>query len=92
MVGILDDPDKSAKFLVEVMKAGGQMNFAGVHDWQEAGLRDRVKEWLEKVRQLAQEFSPEGYSLSLNIPFGVSLGFSWTAPAKREDSTRTRWT
>ena len=87
MTGILDNPDEGARLLIELMKTGGQLrqqiesrqiDFARLSPEQEAGLRDKLKEWLKKALELAEEFSPESYSISLSALFVGSIGFSWT--------------
>lgn len=85
MVGILDDSDKGAKVILQVMKAGTlakeeiysrQLDLGKLSETQEAGLRDKLKEWLQKTLELAKEFSPSTYSVSISVPMVGSISFS----------------
>jgi hypothetical protein len=87
MVGILDDTDKGAKLMLQVMSAGTlakeqiqsrQLDLGKLSEAQEAGLRDKLKEWLQKGLKLAKEFSPSMYSVSISVPMVGSISFSWS--------------
>ena len=93
MIGIIADPDKGATVLMEMIKVGGQfkqevesrqIDFARLYETQEAGLRDKLNEWLKEALELAKEFGPQSYSVNISIPFVGSVGFSWTLPSKAE--------
>ena len=84
MTGIINRPDEGAKILLEIMKTGSQTrreiesrDLAKLSEYQEAALRDKLKEWLQRALELAKEFSPESYSVNISIPFVGSVGFSW---------------
>lgn len=37
-----------------------------------------MKEWLQKGFELAKEFSPSTYSVSISVPMVGSISFSWS--------------
>jgi len=41
-------------------------------------LRDKLREWLKKGLELAEEFSPSMYSVSISVPMVGSISFSWS--------------
>ena len=70
--------------VLEIIKAGSQTrteieykDLAKLTDYQEAAVRDKLKEWLQRALELAKEFSPESYSVNISIPLVGSVGFSW---------------
>ena len=92
MAGILDDLDRGAIVILEIMKAGNQareeihsrqLDLGKLSETQEVGLRDKLKEWLQKSFELAKEFSPSTYSVSIGMPMVGSISFSW--PLQSED-------
>jgi len=46
---------------------------------EEARLRDRIKEWLKKVREIAEEVKPTQFSVGADVSFPprVSVSFTW---------------
>jgi len=87
MAGILDDLDKGTKLILQVMKAGTlakeeiqsrQLDLGKLSEPQEAGLRDKLREWLKKGLELVEEFSPSMYSVSISVPMVGSISFSWS--------------
>jgi hypothetical protein len=42
-----------------------------------AGLKERVEDWVDKVKEVADRFGPASYTISLNVPWGVSVSFTW---------------
>ena len=87
MAGILDDPGKGAKLILQVMKAGTlakeeiqsrQLDLGKLSEQQEAGLRDKLREWLKKGLELAEEFSPSMYPVNISVPMVGSISFSWS--------------
>ena len=87
MAGIFDDLDQGAKVILEIMKAGTQakeeiqsrqLDLGKLSETQEAGLSDKLKEWLQKGFELAKEFSPSTYSVSTSVPMVGSISFSWS--------------
>jgi hypothetical protein len=64
--------------LVEVWKLGREIEVQATAkgpDW----LEKRLKEWLERVQQLAQKFGPDSFAVSLGIPFGIQVSLTWPA-------------
>ena len=85
MTGILDNPNQGAKVLFEILKAGAQtkaeiesrqLDLTRLYQEQEAGLRDKLAEWLRKALELAKEFSPDSYSVSIGVPIVGTIGFT----------------
>jgi hypothetical protein len=42
-----------------------------------ADVQKRLEEWLEKLQNLVKRFKPKSYTISANIPWGVSVAFTW---------------
>lgn len=89
MNGLISNPDKGAEAIVQMIKAGTEAKeyieklglprpvTRALTSTEESSLRDKLKKWLEKVRELAKDFSPESYSVTLSVPFVGSVSFSW---------------
>ena len=87
MVSILDNTEKGAEVLLEVMVAGSQVRaivesrqfkLAELTDLRKQDVRNTLKLWLDKARELAKEFSPEAFSVGVNVPFVGSVNFTWS--------------
>ena len=46
-----------------------------------ASVEDKVREWVQKVRNIADKFGPTSYAISVGIPLGLSASFTWTTDA-----------
>jgi len=44
-----------------------------------AGLDERIYKWLDRVRKTALKFDAKDFTISLQIPFGLSASFTWPA-------------
>jgi hypothetical protein len=40
-------------------------------------IKKRVQEWVDSVLEVADRFKAKTYTVSLNIPWGVSASFTW---------------
>ncbi len=49
---------------------------------EETGLRDRIKEWLKRGLEIANEFKPREFTISAEIGFPPRIGtsFTWSMP------------
>ena len=87
MNGLMGEPDKGAILVLEIMKSGAKVGaYIETHQVKlaeisggaiEADLRDRLREWLNKTRELAKGLSPDSYSVTLSVPFVGSVSFTW---------------
>ena len=88
MNGIFDNPEKGSELLLEILQSSAgckieidshniRLETLDSVDWVKVDLRDKLKDWIEKGRELTNEFKPDSYSVTLNVPFSVSIGFSW---------------
>jgi hypothetical protein len=44
-------------------------------------IEDKLKEWLEKVRSIAEEFGPASFTISVGVPLGASVSSTWPTKA-----------
>jgi len=64
--------------LVEVWKLGRDIE--DQNRYKDAKwLEDRLRQWLERVRELAQKFGPASFTVALGVPFGVQVSLTWPA-------------
>ena len=46
-------------------------------DW----LENRLRELLERVRHFVSKYGPENYTISVGVPMGAGVSFTWTTKA-----------
>jgi hypothetical protein len=90
MDGLMSNPDKGAEAIMQMIKAGTETKeyvkklelpsplARALTTTGESGLKDRLKEWLQKALDLAKEFNPDSYTVILGVPYVGSIGFSWS--------------
>jgi hypothetical protein len=50
---------------------------AFAHALGAGGVDDRLRDYLASVRELAERWQPYSYQITLGLPLGVSVGFTW---------------
>ena len=40
-----------------------------------------MRKWLDKVKEIAERFKAESFTITLGVPFGVSASFAWKPEA-----------
>ena len=40
---------------------------------------EKVGEWLKKARGIAKKYHPQSFAVSVGIPFGAQVSFTWLA-------------
>lgn len=38
---------------------------------------DKIGEWLKKAREIANKYHPQSFGVSVGIPFGAQVSFTW---------------
>jgi len=38
---------------------------------------EKVGEWLKKAREIANKYHPQSFAVSVGIPFGAQVSFTW---------------
>jgi len=41
---------------------------------------EKVGEWLKKAREIANKYHPQSFAVSVGIPFGAQVLFTWHLP------------
>ncbi|NVM22828.1 MAG: hypothetical protein HWN68_13735 [Desulfobacterales bacterium] len=83
--------DNLAAQLVELLKVEVEFSFTvprtnhvGTHDL--ASVKDKLKEWLKKVSEIAREFGPKEFSIQGGVGFTPGLYASFTWPLSLKES------
>ncbi len=51
-------------------------------DFARAGLEEKLREYLERARKLAEKFGPESFSVSVGFPLGVQVSLTWSSEGR----------
>ncbi len=78
--------------LAELLKVEVEFSFtvprtSHVNQQELVGLKDKLKEWLKRVREIAKEFGPKEFSIQGGLGFtpGLYASFTWPLSSKKSE-------
>jgi hypothetical protein len=74
----VEDAKRLAKDLAELRQLSEDVKKDLAADYFNAGIGDRIANWLLKVHEIARVYKAVDYTITLGVPIGVSLSFTWS--------------
>jgi cell fate regulator YaaT (PSP1 superfamily) len=66
-----------AQDLAELRTLGKEIDDA-LAGYMTADFKDRIEKWLLKVQEVAKSYKAVDYTITLGVPLGVAVSFTWS--------------
>jgi hypothetical protein len=76
-----EESENLAADLAELQAFGKEIEDA-VATQMTGALKDRIAKWISKVREVARVYKAIDYTITLGVPVGVSVSFTWSEGSK----------
>jgi len=74
----VEEAKRLAKDLADLRQLSEQVNQDLASNYFSASIEDRIEKWLLKLQEIAKAYKAVDYTITLGVPLGVSVSFTWS--------------